>query len=235
MHQIAGARQVFRIINAALCISLEFIKKLAFKYTSSGSPVYQYNVEPIQLATIVNEIERQSSLTGNIIEVGVARGMTTRFICEHLVSSGHSKSLKYFAIDTFSSFTKDDVDWEVTKRGKKRGEIAGFGYNDFEAWSKNFSQFDFLMPTKADASTYDYANAAPIKLAFLDVDLYLPTLKALPLIYEQLVPGGAILVDDVLSNNRWDGAYQAYTEFCEENDLHPKIIGNKCGVIRKQA
>jgi hypothetical protein len=42
-----------------------------------------------------------------------------------------------------------------------------------------------------------------------------------------------ILVDDVLDNCCWDGAYQAYMEFCGELNIKPTIVGNKCGVIRK--
>merc|ERR1712167_5076 len=134
------------------------------------------------MGSIVNEIERLSNVSGNIVEIGVARGLTTRFICEHIRSSGYSESLKYFALDTFSSFTKQDVDFEVDMRGKSRGEIVGFGYNNFDVWSKNFLEFDFLKPIKADCSTYDYQLIGPLKLAFLDVDLYLPTKNALPLI-----------------------------------------------------
>jgi len=79
----------------------------------------------------------------------------------------------------------------------------------------------------------DYSKIGPLKLAFLDVDLYLPTKKTLIKVYDSLVDGGAILVDDVLANNKYDGAYQAYMEFCKEYNITPKVIGNKCGLIYK--
>ena len=212
---------------------MDFLKKLIFKYTSYGAPKYKFNIEPIQLVSFVNEIERLRDVRGNIIEIGVSRGLTTRFICEHIRSSGYSDSLTYFALDTFSSFTKEDVDFEVDKRGKSRDELAGFRCNDFDVWTKNFLEFDFVKPIKADCSTYDYQQISPLKLAFLDVDLYIPTKNALSLIFEQLVPGGVILVDDCLANNRWDGAFQAYQEFCSNNNIPTKIIGSKCGYIQK--
>jgi hypothetical protein len=40
-------------------------------------------------------------------------------------------------------------------------------------------------------------------------------------------------VDDVKENNQYDGAYQAYMEFCVELKITPAILGNKCGIIRK--
>ena len=97
----------------------------------------------------------------------------------------------------------------------------------------NFQDFPFLKVIQADCSEVDYSKLAPIKLAFLDVDLYLPTKNVLPKLYAELISGGAILVDDVLNDNTYDGAYQAYMEFCQQQSIRPEIIGNKCGVIRK--
>jgi hypothetical protein len=53
-------------------------------------------------------------------------------------------------------------------------------------------------------------------------------------IYCQLTDGGVILVDDVKSDRyNWDGAYQAYIEFCSELGLQPDFLGGKCGLLRK--
>jgi hypothetical protein len=210
----------------------ELAKKLAFRYTRLGVPAYPYIVEPIELATLVSELDRVRDLPGSILEVGVAWGQTTRFVCEHLVASGRSAE-RLYAIDTFDSFCSRDVEFEVNHRGKTREEVSGFGYLDFDAWKRNFREFKFLKAFKADCSTFDYSLVAPIKLAFLDVDLYLATLSALRQIYENLVEGGVVLVDDVMEPSRWDGANQAYKEFCAEYDLPVELIGNKMGIIRK--
>jgi hypothetical protein len=206
--------------------------KLAYRYTSLGTPVYPYIVEPIQLAALVNEFERVSDIHGSILEIGVAWGMTTRFLCEHLVATGRTGE-NFYAIDTFASFTAQDVEFEIQHRGKTRVQVSGFQYLDFEKWKKNFREFPFLTACKADCSTFDYASVAPIKLVFLDVDLYLPTLKALRRIYPLLTPGGVVLVDDVKQPCRWDGSYQAYIEFCTEIGISPQVIGSKMGVVRK--
>jgi len=210
----------------------EFAKKLAFRYTRLGAPDYPYIVEPIQLATFVNELEKVRDIPGSILEVGVARGMTTRFLCEHLVASGRTRE-EFYAIDTFESFIARDVEFEVLHRGKTPGEVSGFSYIDFDVWKRNFRQFKFLTAYKSDCSTFDYTRISPIKFAFLDVDLYLATKSALGQIYANLAEGGVLLVDDVIQPSRWDGAYQAYAEFCTEWELPFRLIGNKMGVIRK--
>jgi Macrocin-O-methyltransferase (TylF) len=209
------------------------MKKVAFRYTTLGVPEYRFNLEPLQLATLVFEIERLKDAIGAIVEIGVARGMTTRFLCEHLVKSGYTHQDLY-ALDTFSSFLARDVDFEVAHRGKTKGDLKGhFGYNDFETWKRTFRSFPFVKAVQGDCATFDYATIAPIKLALLDVDLYLPIKHALPKLYKHLRVGGVILVDDVLRNTLYDGAYQAYTEFCNDANIHPTVVGNKFGIIRK--
>lgn len=211
----------------------ELAKAIAFRYTKLGVPRYPYNLEPIQLAQLVMELERVRPLQGSFVEIGVARGLTTRFLCEHIRVQRPPHAIDYYALDTFSSFTDEDLNYEVEKRGKELPALRGFEYNDYAVWKRNFAEFPFLKAIQSDCSTFDYSRIAPIKLAFLDVDLYLPTQKTLPRIYDALIPGGAILVDDVLDNQVYDGACQAYMEFCLARGLQPKVVGNKCGIIYK--
>lgn len=209
------------------------VKLFAYKNTNLRPPPdYPYMVEPTELASLINELERLRNVKGNIVEIGVFRGMTTRFVCEY-IESQKIPDTNYFAIDTFESFTSQDLDFEVQQRGKKDSEINSFAINDFDVWARNFAKYPFVSAIKDDCSNVDYNLFAPIKLVFLDVDLYRPTKKTLPKIYDALIDEGVILVDDVMDNGMWDGAYQAYMEFCGELGLQPEIIGNKCGVIRK--
>ena len=214
----------------------ETLKKIVFRYTDLGNPIYPYNIEPIQLTKLINLLDELEDIEGNFAEIGVARGQTTLFIATHLSENKYflkNKDFKYYAIDTFSSFLKKDLDFEVDKRGKNLKELKGFNYNNFEKWKTIFKIFEFIKPIKADCSTFDYKSIAPLKLVLIDVDLYLPTKKALEKIFKHLVRGGFILVDDVLDNKNYDGAYHAYMEFCSENSLSPTIVGNKCGLIAK--
>lgn len=208
-------------------------KSVAFKYTKIGAAHYPYNVEPIQLSYLVQRIEETRHLAGNIVEIGVARGMTTRFLVEHIRLQGLGSTLRYYAIDTFESFIKADLDHEVRHRGKRLAELKGYDYNDFEAWKRHFSDFPFLEAIKSDCTVVNYQKLAPLKLVFLDVDLYMPTKKTLSMIYDLVLDGGSIVVDDVEDKKNYDGAYQAYMEFVAAKELPPLIIGNKCGVILK--
>lgn len=209
------------------------LKSLAFKYTALGAAHYPYNVEPTQLAYLVRQIDRLRDVKGNIAEIGVARGMTTRFLAEHIRNEKLDSGMRYFAIDTFTSFTNADLDYEVQQRGKKRKELVGFNYFDYDAFKRQFAQFSFVEAIQSDCTLVNYKDLAPLKLVFLDVDLYLPTKKTLPLLLDSLVDGGVIAVDDVQDKMSYDGAHQAYMEFVKERGLNPVLIGNKCGVYVK--
>jgi len=230
----SAKKMILKMKNYITKSIVEFAKLLAFRYTKIFAPFYLYNVEPIQLALLINEIERLKNISGNIVEIGVASGITTRFLCEHISCEHIENTLTLYAVDTFTSFTKSDLDYEISNRGKSLFELKGFGYNDYNIWVKNFSKYPFVKAIKADCSVLDYATIAPIKLVFLDVDLYLPTKNTLPKLYQSLVKGGVIVVDDIAANTTYDGAYQAFMEFCDARKITPKLIGNKCGVIYKQ-
>jgi hypothetical protein len=230
---VAPATVAFGVQMSVLKPIREAAKSVVFKYTSLAAPRYPYNTEPIQLARLVNELERLKDVRGNVVEIGLARGMTARFLCEHIRNQKLEDTLTYYAIDTFQSFTEEDLDYEVHKRGKPLFGLKAFDYNDYEVWKKNFADFKFVKVIKSDCSIVDYDALAPLKLSFLDVDLYLPTQKTLPKLYKATVSGGAILVDDVKDNSIYDGAYQAYMEYCEELKVEPIFLGNKCGVIYK--
>jgi len=210
----------------------QLIKTIAFRYLPSlSAPHYQYGLDPIQLAFLVDAISERASTKGCIVEIGVARGMTTCFLAEHLVRQGIQKH--YHAIDTFASFTSEDIDYEVVKRKKTASALEAFSYNNYEIWKRNFEQYRFVTAHQGDCKDFDFGSIEPISVALLDVDLYLPTSKTLPKVYDALEPGGIILVDDVRPANTWDGAFQAYTEFCQSRGLTHEVIGSRGGVIRK--
>ena len=212
----------------------DFLKKIAFQYTRWGAPRYQYCVEPIQLAEIILAIEQARKLRSpiNVFEIGVARGMTSRFICEHI--SSQKINAQFYCIDTFASFLPKDIDYEVAKRGKTRAELNAFSDNDYDTWREHFAKFGFLTAVKTDAAEFDFSKVeGGVDVMFLDVDLYKPTLAVLENAAPYFNEGATILVDDVQDNCRWDGAYQAFMEFVTSLRIPPPpppaLLGTNAG------
>jgi O-methyltransferase len=84
----------------------------------------------------------------------------------------------------------------------------------------------------ADATTIDYAQFAPIGFALVDVDLYRSVRDVLARLYPHVAEGGVIVVDDCAPGD-FEGANEAYQEFCREHELPVRVEHDKLGVIRR--
>ncbi len=197
--------------------------------------VYPFQFSPQQLIFLTQCVERVKDLDGCCAEVGCNRGYTSAFLNRYMAEAGISKA--YYAVDTFSGFIDEHVDHEVEQRGKSesiRHKMADNKKSWFDR-SMEVTGIDGLTSIEADAATFDYASLGPIAFCLLDVDLYLPIIEALPKIYDQVVPGGVIVVDDCAPDQAWDGALQAYGEFVQARGLPHDVRCKKLGLIEKPA
>jgi hypothetical protein len=142
------------------------LKRAAFRWPGLrelSRPRYNYNLEPIQLAWLCSAIGNTKagcgSSTGNkgcIVEVGVARGMTSVFLLQHMKQLGDNRP--YFCLDTFAGFVQKDVDYEVRFRHKRKSHFRGFSYNHKEVFEHNLVKcgFNNFAIIQSDASTVDW-------------------------------------------------------------------------------
>jgi len=181
------------------------------------------------------KIWQTRDLKGSVAEIGVSGGATTIFLNKYMRSIGLNK--KYYALDTFSGFTKEDISFEVEHRKKSKKLFStGFDVNKKKwfDWTMKHNNLGEVEVIEADVNEFDLGMLKQLSFCLLDVDLYRPMKKALPELYDSLVPGGVIIVDDCDDGNiRWDGADQAYKEFVHEAQLEPNIVHGKLGVIEK--
>lgn len=193
---------------------------------------YGMLLTPLELLELMGAIVKGEKLSGEVVEVGVARGKTTVFVNTLLDELGSQK--KYFAIDTFSGFEPSDVDYEKNKRGKGFS-FVGFRYNDVRIWKRvvvDLNSFSRIKIIASDIKQVEFADDVRFSTALIDVDLYKPTLAALEKIYPRMTPGGSIIVDDVVWDTPWDGSRVAFQEFVEKSSITSwEWIGDKGAVI----
>jgi hypothetical protein len=222
---------------------IQYLKRAAFRgpgLRELARPRYNYNIEPAQLAWLCMAIEHTRTHTSNaaekgcVVEVGVARGMTSVFLLEHMRQIRDERT--YVCVDTFSGFTRRDVEHEVNIRGKNRSHYRGFSYNQKEIFESNLAKCGFknVLVIQADAATFDWGRLPPIDVMFLDIDLYLPTKAVLENSFGRWSNGAYVMLDDVQPEGDYDGAFQAYLEFCAAKGLPKAKIGNKGGIILMQ-
>lgn len=197
--------------------------------------VYPYMFTPLQLMFIAECFRGVRDVPGSCIEVGCAYGATTVFLKKLMAEDGFAKD--YIALDTFSGFVPEQVAFEVKERRKSPAIARIFRRNKRE-WYEAALAVDHVTGVRVitgDAAKFDYTAVGPIAFCLLDVDLYLPVRDALPKIYAQLAPGGIIVVDDCMPGGNWDGALQAYQEYCTAAGITPDIRCEKLGLVRKPA
>jgi hypothetical protein len=84
---------------------------------AADAPSYGYGLDPAALAFLVIALSERARTPGCVVEIDVARSMTTRFLAEHMTREGIRKP--YHAIDTFAAFMPDDVVYEKTRRARR--------------------------------------------------------------------------------------------------------------------
>jgi SAM-dependent methyltransferase len=195
--------------------------------------VYNYMFSPSQLIFLTQCLTETRHVAGCCIEIGCAQGRTTAFLRKFMDESGIKKS--YYALDTFSGFISEHVDYEVNQRSKNRDINRVFVTNK-KKWfdySLGISGVHSVESIECDATKFEFDRLGPIAFALLDVDLYLPMVDILPKLYRNLSPGGIILVDDCMPHELWDGALAAYEEFVSARGIEHNIVVEKIGIIRK--
>ena len=112
---------------------------------------------------------------------------------------------------------------------------SGFKENSKKRFDEtmSFNNIERVKSYRSDIGKFYLSSLGYISLCLFDVDLYKPTIEALPRLYRQLSPGGIIVIDDCINDERYDGAFEAYKEFCKENELETEVVHKKLGIIRK--
>jgi O-methyltransferase len=195
-------------------------------------PVMKFDKTIAQLSFITNELQSIKT-DGAVLEIGVGGGATSVIINKSMQE--HSTKRRFYGIDTFYGFTKEDVDFERRFRGKV-DDYLGYRSNNKKWYEKTLLAHGIhdAVVLQADAKDLVYSEFAPVAFCLLDVDLYKPVEAVLPPLYDAPAPGGVIVVDDCdPADSLYDGAGQAYREFCDTYNITQEIAHEKLGVIRK--
>ncbi len=196
-------------------------------------PVMKFDMSIAQLNFITSTLGATKS-DGAVVEIGVGGGSTSVVINEFMKQQAIRRP--FYAIDTFFGFTKEDAEYERNVRGKTN-DYSGYRSNSKNWYFKTLRAHGIGNANvfQLDAKAFDYSAIAPIAFCLLDVDLYKPVEAVLPRLYENLADDGVIIVDDCgLKESIYDGAGEAYRNFCTKMNLEQELVHEKLGVVRKR-
>lgn len=167
------------------------------KYMPWKDSPYKYNTALSDEKMHVIEQLLDSAPDGDCVEMGVYTGGVTRMMLD--------KGRKVFAFDTFEGI-KGAGNSDMHKDGDYNGGSVS-DYIDGAVIVKG------MIPI-----TLDSAEVGEIAFAHIDMDVYEPTVHALEFVYERLVHGGTIVLDDY-GNVTTPGVKKAVDEFTKGRKL----------------
>jgi O-methyltransferase len=223
---------IMRTSSALVSLLKDFsLKTGILRRTCFG--IYPYMFTPRQLFFLTDCVRATRDVPGCLVEAGCAFGATTVFLNKFLQEENIRKP--YIAIDTFSGFVPRQVEYEISERHNDLKDLRDLFSNNRRSWfeqSVSMAGITNVRSVCCDVTEFNFTSLEAIALCLVDLDLYLPIIDILPKIYAQLSPGGIIVVDDC-KRGPWDGALQAYTEFCAEKGIRPEVRCAKLGLIRR--
>ena len=171
---------------------------------------------------------QEEKIPGDVAELGVFRGDFAVLIN----AAFPDRTIHLF--DTFEGFPPKDVEIE-----QEQG-FSGAKVGDFAETAKDIVAKRLPCPEQAVfhkgyfPATFRSCMEKTFAFVSVDADLYAPTAAALPLFWDRLSTGGAMLIHDV-NSTQYTGAGKAVREFCTEKGLLPMPVCDLHGsvVLRK--
>ena len=171
---------------------------------------------------------REENIPGDVAELGVFRGEFAALINASLPD----RTLHLF--DTFEGFAARDVAVEQAEGLSRAREV------DFADTACAVVEARLPHPELARfhvgwfPETFASCEGCRFCFVSIDADLYAPTAAALPLFWERLSPGGALLIHDG-NSTQFSGTGKAVKEFCRANALLPAPVPDLHGsvILRK--
>ncbi len=222
--------KIFRSIRSFLGREFRFwslrrIYKRFQNYTMIPEDLY---VDNLVLA------KRITNTPGCIIECGVWRGGMSAGIAE-VLGAGRT----YFLFDSFEGLPPAEaIDGEAALEWQRRTDDPG--YHDNCTAADTFAMqamvmakcHDFhLVKGWFDKTVTGFKSPCPIALLRLDGDWYDSTMVCLESLFDQVVPGGIVILDDYYA---WDGCSRALHDFLSRRGSKERIrsFSEICFVIK---
>jgi hypothetical protein len=176
--------------------------------------------DPIRIqkwATHYNLYCKITNLPGDIVECGVYKGGSLIRFLTYRDMLENPLSRKIVGFDAFGefpvseSYSENDINF-VDQFSKAGGDGIEITQLEKSLRFKGFVNYELIKgDVKMTINEYLSAHTAlKISLLHLDMDVYEPTSYSINLLWERLVPGGLVLIDDYATV---EGATRAVDEF----------------------
>ena len=177
---------------------------------------------------LIAEQINAADVPGDVAELGVYRGDFA------VLLNLAFKERRLHLFDTFGGFDERDI------AAERENSYSGAKAGDFGDTAKDSVDKRLFFREKAvfhkGFFPDTFKGCKDLRFAFvsIDADLYAPTAAALPLFWNRLSAGGAIMIHDY-NSTQFRGVRRAVDDFCSENRIVPMPVCDMHGsaVLRK--
>lgn len=207
-------------------------------HTLTHWPVYTKRILMTRFLAHFELFKMTLDLPGSIVELGVSRGVSFFSFHKFLeIFCPADTTKKVYGFDSFEGLTdfceKDGVSTQDKFSDKKEGgwsskiveeEIFELGalFNADNILARERSR---LIKGRVQDTLEPFLAETPglrINLLHLDLDLYEPTLFTLEKLWDSIVPGGIIVLDEY-GVPPWGGEAAAFDEFCQKRKIEVEL------------
>ena len=177
---------------------------------------------PIEAYHVYSIAKSQSKLDGDMAEVGVYQGGSSKLISE----VKNEKELHLF--DTFEGLPKvSEKDTHFGTAYWKTGEFSNTSLENVKNYLSDYNNI-FYYKGKFPETSEPIKNKK-FSFVHLDVDLFQSTIDCLKFFYPRMINGGIILTHDYHT----DGVKQAFNEFCKDKKIPQiQLLGSQCVITK---
>jgi hypothetical protein len=170
-----------------------------------------------KFATRLDLYRRSLGLPGEIIELGVFKGVSLSCFIKFRELFEHSYARKIIAFDVFGNFPDAQYVDDAAARDAFIAQAGsqGISLEDLSALLEDLQLAQNVEMVKGDVldTLPNYVEQNPalkISLLHIDVDLYEPTKAGLEVLFDRVVRGGIVILDDY---GAFAGANKAIDDF----------------------
>jgi O-methyltransferase len=188
---------------------------------------YESQLSEDQIAVLEEILGKRTP--GNVIECGVYRGGTTVLMALYLKENRIAK--KIYALDSFAGFNEGHIEEEIDSGQVSARGRSAFTFNSVEYVQKKIERFGLadmveIVPGYFEDTLGKITDS--FSLAFIDCDLEKSAEFCLAALWEKVVRGGYIVVDDY-ANPGYPGAKIASDRFlkrvaCKRKQVHHGLL-----------
>ena len=148
-------------------------------------------------------VSHASKLSGDFVECGVNRGMLSSAIMKYL--NWDSLGKKFYLIDTYTGIDQKLLTESEIEEGfldiNKQLLNSEFYVSNVDSVKENFSEWENIVIVEGSVpQVLNDLNVEKVAFLHLDMNNAVPEMAALDFFWDNLVPGGIILMDDYAYN-----------------------------------